>query len=196
MLDSTDLYHVTLTPTERARARHFAGNATIGGKSQVRSAVDRQDSLATDQDVGQLGEMALSKYLGGTPLFYELTRTIRDLEPTQGDGGGDLLATNVDVKASLMRASVDPLRYRLLVRPRERHLNTVYVLALVAPDVWTTGNVCLVGWCTDRDLPQHPERAGPFAGAYCIPATQLKVLPPLHFNWLWHYPEITCRTPG
>lgn len=196
MLTAADLLHLTLTPTELERSRYFAGNAAIGGRSQVRGAKDRQDALATDQAVGQLGEMALSKYVGGTPLFYEVTRAIRDLNPTQGDEGGDLLATNLDVKCSLMRASTDPLRYRLLVRPKERHANSVYVLALVAQDVWQSGRVTLVGWCRDRHLPAEAARDGPFAGAYVLPATQLFPLPPLEFNWLWNYNEVTCRTTG
>lgn len=185
-----------MSRSDRERARHFAGNAEVGGTSQVRSGGDRQASLATDQVVGQLGELALSRYLGGTPLFYALTRTVRDLDPTRGDDGGDLLATNLDVKCSLMRASPDPLRYRLLVRPRERHDGSVYILALVAEDVWSTGKVCMVGWCADRDLPPEPAADGPFAGAYVVPATALKALPPIHFNWFWNYSEISCRPTG
>lgn len=196
MLTTTDLLSIQLTPTERARAHHFAANAAVGGRSQVRSGSDRQDALLTDQSVGQLGELALSRYVGGTPLFYELTRTIRDLDPTKGDDGGDLLATNLDVKCSLMRASQDPLKYRLLVRPKERKPNAVYVLALVGQDVWQTGTVTLVGWRRDRDLPESCARDGPFAGAYVLPATQLHPLPPLEFNWRWHYTEITCRPTG
>jgi hypothetical protein len=37
----------------------------------------------------------------------------------------------VDIKGSLMRYSNNPLNYRLLVRPKERHDNWIYVLALV-----------------------------------------------------------------
>ena len=196
MLQSADLLYIHLTPTERERSAHFARHAAVGGVSRVRDRADRAASLHTDQAVGQLGEMALSKYLGGTPLFYELTRTIRDLDPTKGDDGGDLLATNLDVKCSAMRASTDPLKYRLLVRPRERKANAVYVLALVGQDVWQTGTVCLVGWCRDHTLPESCARDGPFAGAYVLPATQLAPLPPLEFNWRWHYPELTYRSPG
>ena len=129
-------------------------------------------------------------------LLYQLTRTVRDLTPEAGDGGGDLLATNVDVKCSVMRAGPDPLRYRLLVRPKERLPDAVYLLALVAPDVWTTGTVTLVGWCRDNDLPVAPAAEGPFAGAFVRPATTLNPLPPVTFNWWWHYGEVTCRPPG
>lgn len=138
----------------------------------------------------------MSRYLGGTPLFYQLTRTIRDLNPTQGDDGGDLLATNVDVKCSLKRASPDPLRYRLLVRPTERHPDRVYVLALVDQDYLDTGLVTLVGWCRTDDLPEEVARDGPFAGAYVLSASQLHPLPPFSFSWYWNYTELTCRPPG
>lgn len=196
MLTASDPLSIQLSPTDLDRSAYFARNAALGGVSRVRAADDRKTNLVTDQSVGQLGEMALSKYLGGTPLFYELTRTIRDLNPTQGDDGGDLLATNLDVKCSLMRASTDPLKYRLLVRPRERKPDAVYVLALAAQDVWQTGLVSLVGWCRDRDLPASVASDGPFAGAYVLPATQLHPLPPLEFNWFWNYNEVTCRTTG
>lgn len=196
MLKSEDLLHIQLTPKDLRRVEHYAANASVGGTSQVRARDDRTASLGTDQAVGQLGELALSRYVGGTPLFYELTRTIRDLDPTKGDDGGDLLATNLDVKCSLMRASPDPLKYRLLVRPKERKSNAVYVLALVGQDVWQTGTVTLVGWRRDRDLPESCARDGPFAGAYVLPATQLYPLPPLEFNWLWNYNEVTCRQTG
>jgi hypothetical protein len=196
VLQSSDLIAVSLSPTDIARSEHFARNAELGGVSRVRSAEDRKASLVTDQSVGQLGEMALSKYLGGTPLFYELTRTIRDLDPTKGDEGGDLLATNLDVKCSLMRGSSDPLKYRLLVRPKERKANAVYVLALVGPYVWQSGEVTLVGWCRDRDLPDSCARDGPFAGAHVLLASQLYPLPPLEFHWLWNYNEVTCRPNG
>jgi hypothetical protein len=185
-----------LSQSDIEAAAGYAGRAQVGGQSQVRSGQDRQQQLATDQLVGQLGELALSKYLGGTRLFYELTRTIRDLDPHAGDGGGDLLATNVDVKCSLMRAANNPLAYRLLVRPRERHPNTVYVLALVEPDVWQTGKVCLVGWCKDTHLPKQPLAEGPFAGAHVVLATELRPLPPIEFQWLFNFRELTCRTPG
>lgn len=187
---------VGLSPDDLEAVAGYAGRAQVGGRSEVRTAGDRQPNLATDQLVGQLGEVALSRYLGGTRLFYELTRTVRDLDPAAGDGGGDLLAVNVDVKCSLMRASQDPLAYRLLVRPRERHAGLVYVLALVEPSVWQTGEVTLVGWCKEADLPSQPQRDGPFAGAYVVPATQLQPLPPICFDWWFHFREVTCRPPG
>lgn len=196
MLRPEDVVVIELSAAELERSQHFAANAQVGGRSEVRAKEDRQQSLVTDQAVGQLGEAALSKFLGGTMLFYELTRTVRDLDPHAGDGGGDLLATNVDVKCSLMRASADPLRYRLLVRPKERHAGMVYVLALVAPDVWQTGIVHLVGWCKDSDLPIKPATDPPFAGAYLVPAQHLSPLPPLTFNWLWNYQALELRRAG
>jgi hypothetical protein len=193
VLRPSDIINIQLTPKELRTAADYASRAELGGVSRVRGAADRQAELRTDQAVGQLGELALSRFLGGSPLFYELTRTIRDLDPTQGDGGGDLLATNVDVKCSLMRASTDLLRYRLLVRPKERHEQLVYVLALVGQDVWQTGTVNLVGWARDCDLPEQCARDGPFAGAYVIPASQLYPLPPIKFNWLFHYDGVEVR---
>lgn len=187
MLTADRVIRIALGPAERALAGQFARNATLGGASQVRGSTERQSHLSTDQQVGQLGELALSLYLAGTPLFYQLTRTIRDLTPHQGDEGADLAATNVDVKTSLMRASPDPLRYRLLVRPKERHPETVYVLGLVPPSL---DECWLVGWAGEADLPSAPATTGPFHGAYVLPATQLYPLPPFRFNWTWNFQEL------
>lgn len=192
MLSADRVIRLQFDVAELDLAQHFARNATLGGVSRVRGA-DRQTNLVTDQQVGQLGELGLSLYLAGTPLFYQLTRTVRDLAPEQGDDGADLLATNIDVKASLMRASSDPLKYRLLVRPRERHPDTVYVLALVPP---TVDECWLVGWTTEADLPSAPARDGPFEGAFVVPATHLYPLPPLRFNWTWNFRELTGSKPN
>ena len=188
MLTPDRVIRIPLGPAELALSKHFARNATIGGASQVRGGAQRLAELSTDQQVGQLGELALSLYLAGTPLFYQLTRLVRDQTPLVGDDGADVLSTNVDVKTSLMRnASVDPMRYRLLVRPRERHDDSVYVLALVPQSM---DECWLIGWATAADLPSTPAADGPFAGAYVLPATALMPLPPLRFNWTWNFKEL------
>lgn len=181
MIGPHNLQVIQLRPDEVQLVEHFAAQAAIGGTSHVRGS-DRQETLRDDQLVGQLGECALSRYLCGSSLLYAITRTMRNLEPTTGDGGGDLLGTNVDVKTSVMRYSPEPRQYRLLVRPAELHPNTMYVLALVYPDWRTTREVILVGWATREDLPDLPAPDGPFRGAYVLPAPHLHPLPPLRWT--------------
>lgn len=180
MIGPHNLQDIQLRPDELRLIEHFANQAMIGGTSHVRGD-DRTAKLLDDQLVGQLGECALSRYLCGSSLLYAITRTMRNLQPTQGDGGGDLLGTNIDVKCSVMRYSPEPLHYRLLVRPAELHPRTVYVLALVRPDWRETREVTLVGWATREDLPDEPASEGPFNGAYVLGAPHLHPLPP--FAW-------------
>jgi hypothetical protein len=81
-----------------------------------------------------------------------------------------------------MRASPDPLRYRLAVRPKERHPGMVYVLVLVSDDAdGVPRHAHLVGWASESELPSAPESSGALAGAFCLPAHQLHPLPP--FQW-------------
>ncbi len=180
MIAPHHLQVIRLRPDELRLVEHFAAQAAIGGTSHVRGD-DRAAKLRDDQLVGQAGECALSRYLSGSSLLYALTRTRRNLAPTAGDGGGDLVGTNIDVKCSVMRYSLDPLQYRLLVRPAELHLGTLYVLALVTPDWYTTREITLVGWASWEDLPDRAELEGPFRGAFMLPASALHPLPP--FRW-------------
>lgn len=172
---------ITLRSDELQLVLHFAEQAAVGGVSHIRGE-DRKSTLRDDQCVGQLGEAALSRYLSGNSVLYALTRTARNLTPRQGDDGGDLRGTNIDVKCSVMRYAPDPLKYRLLVRPAELHAETVYVLALVAPDWLRSREVTLVGWATRADLPATPAHDGPFRGAYVLPAQQLHPLPPVRWT--------------
>lgn len=191
MLTPSHLQTIQFTPDEWAVIRDHAAKAALGGQSRVfADRAQRLERLGDDQLVGQAGEAALSKWLTGTLDWYAETRDVRNAAPTLGDAGTDLLGANLDVKCSLMRASADPLRYRLLVRPDERHADTIYVLALVPP---TRDRVILVGWARDSDLPPAPASDGPFAGAYVLPAGTLFPLLPFRIT-RWTSP-LTTSTP-
>lgn len=164
-------------------AQRLGRAACIGGRSSVRDAEDRMDALEQDQIVGQLGQMALSLWKDGHLGEYLIQRAVANADPLRGDGGSDLVGSNVDVKASLMRSSDDPLSYRLPVRPAELHDGWVYVLALVDPMMT---RVWLVGWATSEDLEGvRPAIDGPFLGARCIPAVRLRPLPPIDWSRRW-----------
>lgn len=164
--------------------QHHALKASLGGISRVRAGADRSAFLNQDQVVGQLGTIALHKYLYGTTERYIFSRHAQNRVPDQGDGGEDLPGANVDVKTSVMRYGQDPLKYNLCVRPRERHAGWVYVLALVPKDYECNRVVHLLGWQADEDLPSEPAAAGPLAGAFVVPASDLHPLPPIQYNWL------------
>jgi hypothetical protein len=159
--------------------------ACLGGASHIRDEQDRLDRLFEDQVVGQLGQYYLSVWLHGTPAEYHLQRCVCNQRPTEGDGGADIIGSNLDVKASLMRASSDPMRYRLAVRPAELNDGWIYVLALVEP-MFT--KIHLMGFAVADDLLERStENEGPFAGARCIAASELTPLPPI--DWSSRFPQ-------
>ena len=176
------MIHVVLSEDEVELALWQAAHCSFGGVSRVRST-DRSTTVHSDNVVGQLGQIALHKYWHGHLLWYGVGRHRQNQTPLQGDGGEDLLGTNVDVKTSVMRAGSDPTRYNLLVRPAERHDCWVYVLALIEPD-WEDAlppTVLLAGWYNDEDLPK-PEPLGPFRGACKVPVAKLHPLPPVQYH--------------
>lgn len=174
---------IPVSETMLRTAQRFAKAACIGGSSSVRDDIDRMERLMEDQTVGQLGQMALAIWKDGHMGEYLIQRAAANQYPTHGDGGADFVGGNIDVKASLMRASEDPMLYRLAVRPAEMHDGWVYVLALVEP--FMVG-VQLVGWALSSDLTAKPAASeGTFAGAYVINAPELRPLPPLEWRGRW-----------
>jgi nitrate reductase NapE component len=124
--------------------------------------------LIEDQLVGQLGELALHRYMGAEEMYFQRRAEI-DKNPLVGDGGSDFGC--IDVKTSLMRRSKPHELYRLAVRPRERHDESIYILALVetlTPPI----KVVFVGWAYGFDI-KHISTEGTFKGAYVMPASEL-----------------------
>lgn len=174
---------ITLSKYDWNLATYHAGKAEVGGVSRVRSTADRTATLVEDQLVGQLGTIALHKYLYGTTERYILSRHVQNQFPDVGDGGEDLPGANVDVKTSVMRYGQNPYAYNLCVRPRERHPDWVYLLALVPNDYVVNRVVQLVGWTLDANLPDVVRADGPLAGAYVVSAADLLPLPPIQYRW-------------
>lgn len=169
--------HLTLEQTRLCWEN--ARKASIGGTSRIRQSKDRKERLFEDQLVGQVGNCAGSVWWHGSDHDYRVTRDRANENPLQGDGGSDLTGLNVDFKTSLMRRSKNPLDYKLLVRPAERHSDWIYLLLLV-PTIEVEKikadsglDVVLVGWLGDDELPEEPEGGGIFEGAYLVPAGKL-----------------------
>jgi hypothetical protein len=174
---------IELHPGDVAVAEANARAACMGGVSRIRGD-DRMATLGEDQIVGQLGQIALHRYWFGHLHLYAVSRWHANQNPELGDKGHDIPGANVDVKASVMRRSQDPMTYNLCVRPRERHDGWVYVLALVPPNWRDSLEVYLVGWAQDQDLPALTVSEGPLSGTYALPATYLRELPPVRFRLL------------
>ena len=156
----------------------------MGGESQIRATKERAEKLLEDQIIGQVGTIALHRYWFGHVEQYMVGRYFQNKMPWEGDGGEDIPGANIDVKSSLMRRSQDPTTYNLPIRPRERHPNWVYALALLPLDYRESRRVHLMGWIGDDELPAQPKTDGPLAGAFVIPVTQLHRLPPVTFDLL------------
>lgn len=184
MIETQDIITVRLGKASLRLIEKHARLAEMGGVSRVRpDRQDRVDSLKTDQLVGQIGQYAGSKWMTGSAEPYRLSRWVANQNPDRGDGGSDILGSNIDFKASLVRRSDRSLlQYNLPVRPHERHGGWIYVLVLVTdlqPQVSAVAN--LMGWVMDEDLPEQPNANGVFRGAYVVPAKNLKPLP--KFSW-------------
>ena len=152
-----------------------AKKAEIGGRSQIRNSNSRISNLAEDQLVGQISTYCASMILTGSPEGYIQARDKANANPLAGDNGVDISGLpNIDIKGSLMRYSNDPLNYRLLVRPKERHEDWIYVLALVPKE--RPYKTYLVGWANDNDLPSKPYNGEikSLHGAYVIEARSLR----------------------
>jgi hypothetical protein len=150
---------------------HNAREARIGGASAVRRPSDRDENLARDQVIGQLCHYAVVWYLTGSAGGYVAAREFANRDRYRGDCGRDVPGFPIDVKGSLARGERALQDYRLLVRPRERRENWVYVLALV--ESLDRPKVRLMGWAIDSDLPE-PEEDGLFRGAHCLWADELR----------------------
>lgn len=179
-----DIIRMEIQPRDMNVVAGHARLACIGGKSNIRGA-SRQATLKEDQLVGQIGQYVGSLWLSGSADSYLRSRWVANQNPTVGDGGSDLIGSNIDFKTSLVRSpDRDLLSYRLAVRPKERHQDWVYVLVLVTkmkpPDPVVAH---LIGWAADYMLPKSPNDSGVFSGAFTIPARNLHPLPP--FKWFW-----------
>ena len=182
-----DILNFTLNEQQMAVIIAMAKKAAIGGTSQIRGEEDRRNKLLQDQVVGQIGQYVGSLWLYGSSDPYMQSRWQANQNPTIGDGGSDILGSNIDFKTSAARKTDRPLlNYNLLVRPRELHENWVYILILVSALTKQQAQAHMIGWASDKMLPGEPQRQGVFAGAHALTASQLNPLPP--FRWPWNTP--------
>ncbi len=181
MLANDQIIIVRLDEAQLRFVRQNAELASIGGRSNIRSRSERQDTLGGDQLIGQLGLYATNIWLSGSEIGYLASRWFQNRVPKKGDAGGDIPGANIDTKCSMMRRSKDPMEYHLPVRPGERHPGQIYILALVDALTEKSATVFLVGWITDAGLPADVASGGPLAGAHVVKAEDLHPLPPIEW---------------
>ena len=180
MINKSDIVTVDLTTDELADSRVFAnaGTANIGGVSHIFSNRDERSTRSSeDQLTGQICNYAASVYYTGDAEAYIYSRERANATPCIGDGGVDIPGRKADIKGSLMRGSVDPMKYHLYVRPQEYHRDWRYTLTLTRP-ISNGYRVHLVGEAV-ADILKWVETK------YVLPASDLMPLSPrgIYSSW-------------
>lgn len=158
MIRREDIVVVELDQEQLDECRQRAKKAEIGGRSRIYDDhKERMGHLGEDQFLGQVGQMCLSIHLTGDVLSYREARDKADANPTEGDGGHDLVGIRMDIKCSRMRKSGRRMgEYYLVVPPREHHPGFTYILALVSfegnHEDLTKLKVNLIGYNNAGDL--------------------------------------------
>ena len=187
MLSEKDFVAVKISEYYFKVASHMGKKAEIGGVSRIfKDKKERVARQKVDSLVGQLGTLAGVKLFSGGIEKYVESRYMQNKFPHSGDGGEDIIGSNIDFKVSLKRyPDKNPLSYHLLVRPRERHSKQVYIHGLILPwpEDGQPSEVIFTGWATNEDLPSEPIKEGPLEGAYAIEVKNLKPLIPIRWKW-------------
>ena len=179
-LTENDIVTFRFTPEEQSKVNEMAENCWLGSEdAQHATRGTRQEDSTQylwDQETGQYGELALHKIIFGDEdneglRRYLLQREQRNVNKYEGDQGSDLWLPElpqyrVDAKTSTMRSRQDPFFYYLIVRPRDYHEDTDYVLMMRPKNAVPT--IQIVGWCNTSEL--QWDASGKFPGAYTISA--------------------------
>lgn len=176
----------------QARAFTDAGLPSKIRHVEARGSTENEDALT-----GHLAHVAVAKYLWGydginqyvhacekanmLPLVRKVTG-----DKHVSDNGEDFINLGLDVKASLIRTSQQPINHNSPVRPREWHPNIIYVQCLVetSGDLYGsssfTADVYVCGWQTaEAYKAKGKSEGGVFKGAYLIPVKELNPMMPM-----------------
>ena len=163
---------IILNKNEIDLFKEMAVLACVGGHSQIVNGEKRAETLLSHNLIGQAGSIALnilafeSREKG--VQFYKDSRDIANANPHKGDGGQDIIDTNIDIKTSMVRNKVknqNPITYILPVRPKEFKENWTYVSATIFEDNMKDNEVIVDvwGWAKSEDLEYTTK---PFDGVY------------------------------
>ena len=176
MIVKDHLLHWVIPEMLMPGLRDDAQMKCLGLGSKIRPTYTK-DQLFEDQLIGVICTMVGVKALtGSNALYYQHMEETGD--KWEGDGGTDIPGARVDFKGSLMRYGNDPLAYNLLVRPKEFHERTLYVLIVVSSydEVGADGYVvgCMESWEIEEKNQPDKKR---FGDAFRIPAELLHPFP-------------------
>ena len=171
--------------------------------SNIRHVESRGSTEDEDALTGHFAHIAVAKHLWGydgvnqyihacekanmLPLVRKVTG-----DKYISDNGEDFINLGLDVKASLIRTSQEPINHNSPVRPREWHPNIIYVQCLVrisrAPKATAESrdpssfavDVYICGWqMAEAYKAKGESEGGVFKGAYVIPIKELNPMMPM-----------------
>jgi len=190
MIPTSKIAVVRIGLPELYLVKYMAHRACLNGSSSVRfDEGDREENLYDDNLVGQANTLALHYYLFKQKLMaedvYNYSRLLANMNPTQSDGGQDVLDSDIDMKGSMIREwykKKDPNDMRCSVR--EYHDNWIYVFGFVsnyaAEQHYNKEKeiiVKILGWLKSEDLPPPSTEPGKWNGARYLWGRDIRPLP-------------------
>ena len=188
------IIEINLTKPWIAIARQQATAFTGAGlPSHIRHVEARGKTEDEDAMTGHLCHIAVAKYLWSSNgiMQYQHSCEKANMLPLArkmtgnkhiSDDGEDFINLGLDVKGSLIRTDLPPIKHNSPVRPREWHPNTTIVQCLLSQEKEGQNNrkVYLCGWETSEAYKAKGEaKEGTFKGAYVIPIKDLNPMMPM-----------------
>jgi len=182
------VYH--LAGPQWTLVREMSKRSCIGGRSSFRIG-SRVTTLMDDQMVGHSVGYVATRHLFGSAQKYIEARAEADSHPFVGDGGVDILHSNIDFKGTRW-GKVHPIDRRFLIHERDYRDDKVFVFGMVKL-YRTSCDVVLVGYAHGSQLlacdPGNPDQRdiwssrslSPGFRGYCIRGVELNPLP--RFVW-------------
>lgn len=178
MVTREDFVVIKFDDEQIAAIENNAAEATIGGKSCIRSAEDRSKTCKDDQIVGQMCELALHMFVFGKKKGFNLWKKVRDSKNKtryQGDNGQDLFdgtsMLDIDIKGSRLKTGKRAISYNLVVNPgdpasgrkSEYHDNWIYIAAFCGRNEdgsVKNDSVVMTGWVKSKDIAEPTDWMG------------------------------------
>lgn len=180
MIKENNLVRWTIQGDTMCVMQEHARMKCLGLGSRIRGRKFTKEELFEWQLIGVLCTYAGIRLITGSDELYHQHMRETGSNPV-GDGGTDIPGARVDIKGSLMRRSKNPLSYRLLIRPREFHENTTYILALVDEMAPSGANGYIVGFMDSSEILDVSVTDPTFGDARVVAANLLN--PVMNCRW-------------
>ncbi len=196
-ITESQIIEISLPPAWITLAKRQAKAFTDANlPSHIRHVESRGETENEDAMTGHLCHIAVAKYLwsydGITAYQHSCSKanmlpTVREATGNKciSDNGEDFIDLGLDVKGSLIRTGLPPIKHNSPVRPREWHEDTVIVQCLLSEKKSPKGarTVYICGWETSEAYKAKGQaKEGTFKGAYVIPIKDLNPMMPMKWR--------------